>query len=603
MSNRYFAWSLIFCCFSHPSFGYGSLAEFVNSTSTAFRDVISGDSIQSSDIIASPKWPNSSLPLQLELCAGSSRNSLNYGIVRYQTTKQTEILADISTATNSWSFGSGSSLSFSSPTATSSCPESNSGSFTAFDASHKLIRFSGYPNGLSTANELPAGVLAYTPTTIQIQGGELSIVDGDIIFNKDYPFVTHACDTLLRSGSSSGTCPSSASNVTFLGVLTHELGHFIGISHSVINDDNSTDGINTMATMYPSISSILESRAMESPELDDQLAREFLYPSAGFPSSSTGSISGFVMRNASLGQRGAHVAVFDVDEMITVAGVYSSMSGSQGNPTGAFSIDGLPLNHRYAVFVEPVDRTADGLSTSNDNINTPIAAALDTGAEGYSSFQIEAYPDASFPDVRLDRSASANSISSAQVFELTSSNRSASGLKFYLNQTYEAPNDAKGLSLSLNSDTTLTADNPIQITISNPNGLDMLNSPSLSLTGAYKKGTSVESAEDWSSLIPSITYSGTELTVSLDSESLNRAGLYQITATLTDSKYGTFTAQSDMTFQDSGGGGCSLRYRRQSAWIWPSLLAFSILAYLLKRRTYRKSFTSRASILSRPKQS
>jgi FlaG/FlaF family flagellin (archaellin) len=571
------------------AFPFGSLSEFISADGTHFRDVYNNEVVQATDIIADPKWANASFPLQLTLCTNLSSSN-----VKYQSSKTSELLNDIATAQNAWTFGSGSVLSFSTPTTSSSCTEG-----TAFDDSHRMIYF----------GSLPAGVLAITPSTIVAQSGKLVLTDSDIIFSNSlsFQFRTHDCDS---AGSPSGNCSGGSLPVTFLGVLIHEMGHLIGISHSMINDDNSSDGLSTKVTMYPSISNLADSRANETLKLDDQLARENLYPQTSFPSGS-GSVSGRVMRTASLGNRAAHIAVFDLTLNRTITGVFSSMSGSRANPDGSFLIQGIPLDTDFALFVEPVDRSADGLSTSIGNINTPIYTALSTEADGFKSFFIEAYPDVKIPDVRLNGDATQSpGFSSVQRFKLTASSPSISGLTFYLSQSKAAPNDAASASITFNVSSTITNDNPLSLTLSNALGLDLLTTAQATLTAK-----SATETLDWSKAIGAFTLTGSSSKITADAGQIAPAdGDYTITAKLVDAKYGMIIGSQKITVKGWSGtsanssgsssqnssSGCALS-PRESQWSFSWLLVCCGLFFAL--RFYRKSLTSRPSILSRPKQS
>jgi hypothetical protein len=575
-------------------FAYGALSEFISADGTHFRDVMNGETAVTTDVIQNPMWDNASFPLQFTLCTNLSSTNVNY-----QTTKTTELLNDIYTAQNAWGFGTGSVLTFNAPVSDGSCVTGG-----AYDSAHRMILF----------DALPAGVLAYTPSTVVAQGGKLVIVDTDIVFNNtnSFQFLTHACDS---AGSPSGTCTGATLPVTFLGVLTHEMGHSIGIAHSMINDDNSTDSILTEATMYPSISNRAESRKAETLTVDDKNARENLYPQTNF-ATTTGSVSGRVMRSATLGNRGAHVSVFDLTASKTITGAYTSMSGTRGNADGTFTINGIPFDIDFSLFVEPVDRTADGLSTSYANINTVLYDAIATGLTGLLAFKIEAYPDVAIPDVRASRTAAAApGFTNATKFKLTSSSPTITGIVFDLSQSAAPPNDANGYTITFNSNTAISNSNPLTVTLSNGYGLQIFTTGQATLLAA-----STTSTRDWSKGLGPFTLTGTSSTVKVDRSAIDAPdGTYTVIAKFTDAKYGIIAGSQKITVSSwtstagttgsntdtggsaSAGGGCELSTRQNFSdvtgiYVW----AFGFLAALL---IYRKSFTSRESILSNSKQS
>lgn len=573
---------------SRVCFGYGALSDFVSSDGTHYRDTGNGESPVSTDLIVDPRWNSASFPLQFTLCTNLTSTN-----VKYQSSKTTELLSDIAVAQNSWGFGSGSVLSFQTPTTDNSCATSG-----AFNTSHRMIYF----------DTLPSGVLAYTPITITASGGNLVIIDADIVFSTSslFRFRTHSCDT---ASSPSSNCSGGSLPLTFLGILTHEMGHAIGASHSMINDDNASDASFTQVTMYPSISTLSESRSSEVLSLDDRNARENLYPQTNF-ASSTGSVSGTVMRTASLGNRGAHISVFDLTNLRTLTGTYTSLSGTKANPSGTFTIKGIPFDTNFALFVEPVERSNDGLSTSYSNINTPIEYALSSEAEGYRAFKIEAYPDVAIPDVRLNGNALASpGFSSVHTFRLTSSSPTVTGILFNLSQTHTAPNDAALYAMTFNVDKTITNSNPLTLSLSNSFGLSVLTNSQANLTA-----TKNDQIFDWSAALPAFTLSGSSSKVQIDRTLIDVPdGEYRVSANLSDTKYGTLVATATITASgwtsngDIAGtsespqsSGCSLNRRERRT---PITVSIWILSFLAIARFYRKSFTSRAEILSKPKQS
>ncbi|MDB5038490.1 MAG: hypothetical protein JWQ35_2018 [Bacteriovoracaceae bacterium] len=571
------------------AFSYGAFSEFISADGTHFRDTAANEIVLSTDVIQNIKWLNISFPLQLTLCTGAGFSSSN---VKYQITKNDELLADLATAQASWSFGT-SVLSFLSPV-TDACSTS-----PAYVAAHQMISF----------GTLPPGVLALTSTTTIAENGKLVITNGNIVVSNDpqIKYLTHACDT---AGTPSSSCTASGAVVTFLGIITHEMGHLIGVSHSMINDDNAADGINTRATMFPSVSDLADSRAGESLELDDQLARQNIYPDTNFPANTGGTIAGSVFRFPGIGQRGAHVAVFDLNLNRTITGTFTSMTGTEANPDGAFSIKGIPFDTDFALFVEPVDRSANGLSTYFSNFNQAIENALNGEVAGFLNFKIEAYPDVSIPDVRVLRDGlAAPGFSAAQKFRLTPSVPAITGIVFNLSQSFAAPNDAALASFTFNQDANITNANPLTLTLSNSFGLSLFNRSIVTLSA--DNGTTVT---DWSAGLSPFTFSGTTSTITVDPSSFKPSdGSYTVTVKLSDSKYGNilglrkitvtgWTANTLSGTSTTPAVSCAMQMKSESD--FPFALVFlTFLLVLGIRWNYLKSFTSRASILSNPKQS
>ena len=538
-------WLCFIVCLAPSSlWAYGYLSEFLSADGTTLRT----NTIFPTDQIVNPKW-NTSSAINVKFCTGGDYGSAN---IFYQDTKATELLGDISTALSSWVICACSSLSFGSITADASCGAGNAASNDG-------------ENRIWFTDNLPAGVIAFTEPTLQVIGGEVFIVDVDIAFSSTISLNTNACNV---AASPSMNCSRSSSVLSFLGVLVHEMGHFLGISHSIGNDDNSSDGSNRIVTMFPQIANNEESRAIESLELDDQLAKLNLYPSSNFPTDTGGTVSGTIYRAAGVGNRAAHVTAFDITNKRMLAGIFSSMSGTRINPNGNYSLRGIPFDTDFVIFVEPAQRTSINSNLTYASYAIPIEVALLNNLDGLLSFAIEVYPDASIVDVRATRNADTSpSFSSARTFRLTSSSPHISDINFYLSSSFSAPNDGIGATLTLGASGTITNSNPLTLTISTNTDLSIYSSPSLSLT-ATRLGTT----QNWSSGLPSVTYTGSSTTLTIDPTSFSPIdGTYVVTATLTSSNYPALSAESTVSVSDwtgtsesanSGGGGCSLRIRQ-----------------------------------------
>lgn len=189
-----------------------------------------------------------------------------------------------------------------------------------------------------TNNDLNGDGVADLPNGIYPAG---SIYEADIVFNASYDFQNTGID----------------GSVDLQSVALHEIGHSVGLSHSVV------DG----AVMYPFLSSDIASARM--PKADDLAYLSYLYPDQPAYSSAFGSIAGTVS-NGFNSQRvlGAHVFALDPASGNKIVGAYSLEQGD-------YLIPGLPAGNYY-VGIEPLD--GDPLAADPQRINEVIAGTFDT---------------------------------------------------------------------------------------------------------------------------------------------------------------------------------------------------------------------------------
>lgn len=571
--------SLLFF-FPFQIFGFGSLAEFISPDGNTLRTNVAF----STDLIGEPAWAAGSV--QLELCTGGSYGSAP---IAFKTSGQqtNELLQDIDASLATWAAVAGG-------------PSFPSTTSNACNGGHAE---DGH-NRISFVNSLSAGILAVTTLHETVVNGIVTIQEADIEFNNNYlttatddQFSTNICNACL-SGCPAQCPPSPSSHiVSFQGVLTHELGHFLGLSHSWITDDNSGDDSPTdssVATMFPSISSHAQSRIIEALADDDILGKKNLYMPGGFPNfSSEGVISGTVkVARGRIPFRGAHIYAFDITNRRSIAGIFTGMSGTLGNSTGTYSLKGIPFNTPFIVVAEPVNRPE--LSISYEQFNNPIAVSLDNQNTGLRDFVVEAYPDAPIVDIRLTRNSNTSpGISAAQIFTLTSGSPQISGIDFNLSENVNAPNDAETLNIAFNSDTQISNANPLQINLSALTDLSAMPTHSMSLT-ATKDGRTY----NWSAGIPSVSWSGTNILLSIDPREFSPGnGVYSMTFNLNDSKFGTFSKSATVSVSnwslpadfsgDSGGGGCSLQPDAKTT---PTIYFFLVGLFLIGLFAPRKFF-------------
>jgi matrixin len=158
------------------------------------------------------------------------------------------------------------------------------------------------------------------------------ILDADILFN---PAMTFSMDG--SSGSDLQT------------VLTHEIGHFLGLDHSAV----------VKAMMFPYAPPM--ERTLGS---DDVAAISMLYPKAG-ADIETGSISGQVTMTHGSAVFGAHVfADSATNSPGYPGGVRKTPIGTLSMPDGTYEIDGVPPD-RYTVAAEPLDGPVTNADVAN----------------------------------------------------------------------------------------------------------------------------------------------------------------------------------------------------------------------------------------------
>jgi hypothetical protein len=211
------------------------------------------------------------------------------------------------------------------------------------------------------------GVLAFTRViTSDVLGEQIGssaaatqlgqIRDADIYFNPSDSQVTFATP---------GALSMSLSSYDLGSVLTHELGHFLGFSHSAV----------WSAMMYPyapAPGTFTASRpTTQRPDAplgdDDRTGLRILYPDSA-DTVNVGTISGRVLPANSLslplsppgvtGIFGAHVVAVDQASGAVIAatiGGWSCVAPGPAQFDGSYEIDRLPINHSYTVYAEPLN--------------------------------------------------------------------------------------------------------------------------------------------------------------------------------------------------------------------------------------------------------
>jgi len=211
------------------------------------------------------------------------------------------------------------------------------------------------------------GVLAFTRVITsdalgqQIGGSPAAtqlgqILDADIYFDPSDSLITFATPAAL---------PASPKSYDLASVLTHELGHFLGFSHSAV----------WSAMMYPyapapgTFNGPRPSAQQPDAPLgdDDRTGLRILYPDPA-DAVNIGVIAGRILPANPLslplsppgvtGIFGAHVVAIDQGSGAVIAGTMAGWSCVVHGPAqfdGTYQLDHLPIGRTYTVYAEPLD--------------------------------------------------------------------------------------------------------------------------------------------------------------------------------------------------------------------------------------------------------
>jgi Matrixin len=211
------------------------------------------------------------------------------------------------------------------------------------------------------------GVLAFTRVITSDALGEQigsspaatqlgQILDSDIYFDPTDAQVTFATPAAL---------PTSPKSYDLQSVLTHELGHFLGFSHSAVWSAMMYPYAPAPGTFNGSRPSLQQLDAPLGD--DDRTGLRILYPDST-DTVNVGVIAGRILPANPLslplsppgvtGIFGAHVVAVDQSSGAVIAATVAGWSCVAPGPAqfdGTYQLDHLPLNRAYTVYAEPLN--------------------------------------------------------------------------------------------------------------------------------------------------------------------------------------------------------------------------------------------------------
>ncbi|MEQ1353564.1 MAG: matrixin family metalloprotease [Candidatus Acidiferrum sp.] len=206
------------------------------------------------------------------------------------------------------------------------------------------------------------------------------ILDADVYFNPSDPHTTYATPAALA------TTPAA---YDLESLMTHELGHTLGFSHSAV----------WSAIMFPfaptpgTFSGARPTVGQQDAPLgeDDRTGLRVLYPDAG-DVVRTGSIRGRIVNANPLslplsppgvtGVFGSQVVAVDAGTGAIVGATVGGWSCSGAGPTqfdGGYAIERLPTGHSYLVYAEPLNGAVDPSQISNATASLCRNSSSDPG--------------------------------------------------------------------------------------------------------------------------------------------------------------------------------------------------------------------------------
>ena len=270
----------------------------------------------------------------------------------------------------------------------------------------------------NTNRIIPAnsGVLGVTYVSYSNDG---AIQDADIILND--------AEWNLARPNTDGTTMLQA-------LLTHEMGHALGLDHSTLNESPDLQ-----PSLYPYFAG-----GESTLETDDKAGISCVYPTPSFEEN-YGTVKGKVMKTSNIGAFGVNVVLTDATSNHKVVAAFSGMETITG---GEYSIRGIPPG-KYRLSLVPIPVSETSYSSSQ-----------------YRSFDI--YPQESYENGKVLDIEAGDEITGAD-FDLSSGGTSPGP------GPAPAPTPKPGLSVSVTPNM-VTIDNPFTLTytLEYPDGLSSL---------------------------------------------------------------------------------------------------------------------------------
>ena len=154
-----------------------------------------------------------------------------------------------------------------------------------------------------------------------------------------YPSGTILDSDILLASNEAWSVTGERGKYDLQATITHEIGHFIGLSHSCVREMYSST-----ATLFPFAARNPEGLEQRTLSQDDIAGVGLYYPSASY-ATSFGTISGTVTRSG-VPFFGAHVWAVKANDRSVIVGTYTASHGT-------YSLQGL-LPGNYILRVEPI---------------------------------------------------------------------------------------------------------------------------------------------------------------------------------------------------------------------------------------------------------
>ncbi|MBV9743493.1 MAG: carboxypeptidase regulatory-like domain-containing protein [Acidobacteriia bacterium] len=193
------------------------------------------------------------------------------------------------------------------------------------------------PGGDVVFIELPPGLLGLGGTNVPASEQPVTSPNG--------PFFPIS-RSIIQLTANTGSAPGPSYRESFFTTAVHEMGHALGLQHTWTSAAMSQDVIRNTSRARPI-------------DADDRAALSVLYGSAGW-TAGYGSISGRVTAN------GQPVALASVVAIAPQGSAVSALT----NPDGSYTINGLPPNNSYLLYVHPLP--PDAILPNNAGLRMPV---------------------------------------------------------------------------------------------------------------------------------------------------------------------------------------------------------------------------------------